>query len=52
MSRHKKFIPTALSAAVLTMMLSVACLADFKQGDTLLVIRWTFLPVDLDEKST
>src|SRR5882762_6651311 len=32
---HNKFIRRALSAAVLTMMFCVTCLADFKQGDTL-----------------
>jgi len=35
MSPHNKSIPRAVWAALLTMMLAVACLADFKQGDDL-----------------
>ena len=35
MSRHNKSIPRAILAALLTMMFSIACFADFKQGDTL-----------------
>jgi len=35
MSPHNKSIPRAVLAALLTMMLPVACLADFKQGEKL-----------------
>jgi thiol-disulfide isomerase/thioredoxin len=35
MFQHNKFIPCAIIAVVLTMMLSVTCLADLKQGDML-----------------
>ena len=35
MFRHKKFIPRAVLALLLTMVFSVACSADFKQGDEL-----------------
>jgi thiol-disulfide isomerase/thioredoxin len=47
---HNKFIPRAVLAAVLTMMLSVPCFADFKQGDNLPDLASFHLEGKLPEK--